>query len=271
MIYNTVKIYEDGNCFFRCLSVYIKDNLQTCKRMKNGRCQSRNLFTKETELSNSLRDLVIHHISLNKKNYLDENTDGCLTYLEDETFEEHIERMSEDGEFAENLEIKAASDFLKINISIWVNNKGVLNKIDEKNGYDNTLNLLLSDDEHYDYLIINSNIEKSYKEDIKVNETNSINKDNTCKEDINEDSNSLDMDIGKINFVYPVDEREIYCIPYKMKTIDYKNGFLVKHTKEHYKKLCLLDNYNCIRIDENHIFFNCDNLYIEEVRKILEN
>ena len=47
--------------------------------------------------------------------------------------------MSEDGEFAENLEVKLASDFLKVNINIWMSNDKVdLNLVDQKAGYQNT-------------------------------------------------------------------------------------------------------------------------------------
>ena len=256
MDYIKVKIYEDGNCFFRCLALHIKKQLQTCNRMKNGRCQSRNLFTKETELANSLRDLILHHISLNKTKYLENNIDGCLTYLEDETFEEHIERMGEDGEFAENLEIKAASDFLQTNILVWVMNKGSLNKIEEKKGYNNTINLLLGEDEHYDYLIIDdSEIYDNLEED---NETKTIKSEDN-------------INTGKFHFVYPLDDREVYCIPYQMKIIDHKNGFLIKHKTKHNDELSKLDTYNCIRIDENHIFFKDDISIIEKVKKILDN
>lgn len=172
MKYSSVKIYEDGNCFFRCLSIHIKEQLQTCSRMKNGRCQSRNLFAKETELSNSLRDLILNYIYKNKEKYINENTDGCSIYLEDETLEEHLERMSEDGEFAENLEIKAASDFLKVNIAIWVLNNSNLNKIDEKIGYDDTINLYLTDEEHFDYILFDKN------NNVKETKSNLQKKDN---------------------------------------------------------------------------------------------
>ena len=49
-------------------------------------------------------------------------------------------------------------DFLKVNIAIWVLNNSNLNKIDEKIGYDDTINLYLTDEEHFDYILFDKNI-----------------------------------------------------------------------------------------------------------------
>ena len=152
---NIIKIYEDGNCFFRCLAINSLSDLQTCIRYKNGRCKSRILFSKENNLSNSLRHLISNFIEDNKTTYSNNMIDNCNLYLEDENIDEHIERMRNDTEFAENLELVGASDFLKINIKVWVINGSELNLVDTKGHFSKTINLLLLDNEHYDLLILN--------------------------------------------------------------------------------------------------------------------
>ena len=62
-----------------------------------------------------MRHLIINYIEDNQDNYLNTRLENCSLYLEDEDINEHILRMREDSEFAENLELAAASDFLKIN------------------------------------------------------------------------------------------------------------------------------------------------------------
>ena len=45
----------------------------------------RNLFLKETNLADSLRDLLLCYLKDNKEKYQNQNLDGCSLYLEDET------------------------------------------------------------------------------------------------------------------------------------------------------------------------------------------
>jgi hypothetical protein len=245
MEYSLVKIYEDGNCFFRCLSVYIKNNLQECNRMKNGRCQSRRLFLKETNLADSLRDLLLCYLKENKEQYQNQNLDGCSLYLEDETLEEHIDRMSEDGEFAENLEVKLASDFLKVNINIWMFNDVVdLNLVDQKSGYQNTINLLLREDEHYDYLIMDDELPKIQNLETETKHDNTY------------------------HVIYPKTEKS-YCIPYQMKTVAIKNGYLINTQKaDIIKKLSKLKKDVVVKLDEDQ-WFVWDKS--DQIKEIVEN
>lgn len=250
MTYSLVKIYEDGNCFFRCLAIYIKNNLQECKRMKNGRCQSRNLFLKETNLADSLRDLLLCFLKENKEKYQNQNLDGCSLYLEDETLEEHIDRMSEDGEFAENLEVKLASDFLKININIWMlNNLKDLNLVDQKSGYQNTINLLLQEDEHYDYLIMDNDDPPKIQ-----NLETEIENDNTY------------------HVIYPKINKS-YCLPYQMKTVTIKNGYLINSKKvDIIKKLSKLKKKDmAVKLDEEHWFVWDKSDQVKNIKEIVEN
>lgn len=176
-----ISIFKDGNCFFRCLAIYcLKEKLLDCRRMKNGRCTSRNLFADESNMSWSLRMLVVKHIRKNADKYISSNIGDCLVNLEDENIDEHLERMSCLGEFAEMLEVRAACDFLDITISIWMINGQKLNCVEKIGNSSDNLNLLL-DNDHYIYLKnlpdfdehINQNIqlcnnEKVSNKDIKL-------------------------------------------------------------------------------------------------------
>lgn len=174
-----ISIYEDGNCFFRCLAIYcLKEKLLDCRRMKNGRCASRNLFADETNMSWSLRMLIMNYIKKNINKFTSQNIGDCLINLEDETINEHLERMSIDGEFAEMLEVRAACDFLNITIVIWMNNGQQLNCVEKIGNNSDSLNLLL-DDDHYIYLktLPKVNINKDIDQHIQLYHKETLNND----------------------------------------------------------------------------------------------
>ena len=227
-MYTIVKVLEDGNCFFRCISLYILKSLIKSERFNNGRCKNRSMFSNETDLAESLRNICVNYISENKKQYLSKNIDNCSIYLEDETIKEHLERMKNNGEFVENLELKAISDIYKLNVKVWVlDNDENLNLIDTKGNYNETINLLLCDNQHFDYLVLN----------------NQTDDENNIQSETNESVKIL-LPIEKV-------ESDVF-ISYKLKTIDIKQGYLIK-TNNLYK-LNELKKKKAIKID-NDLWF----------------
>lgn len=172
-----ISIYQDGNCFFRCLAIHcLKEKLLDCRRMKNGRCASRNLFADETNMSWSLRMLIINYIKRNINKYISQNIGDCLINLEDETVNEHLERMSSLEEFAEMLEVRGACDFLNITIVIWMYNGQQLNCVEKIGNSVDELNLLL-DNDHYIYLKEPPDLNKDIDQHIQICHKETVNND----------------------------------------------------------------------------------------------
>lgn len=145
-----ISIKKDGNCLFRSIVCALHTDLYNAKRRSNGRILSRNLSILEDKLSKSLRFLVTNYISRNKNKY-EEDIDGCSKFLDGETFNQHLIRMEQDGEFAEYLEISALSDMLNITINVYVKKDDDFNLIYSINEENKIINLLLCED-HYSIL-----------------------------------------------------------------------------------------------------------------------
>lgn len=239
-MYSITKTYEDGNCFFRCIAIHMNKYLLSCDRYQNGRCKNRNLFSKETSLSDSLRDICVNYICENKHKYINKKINGCLMYLENETIEDHVKRMGKSGEFAENLELQVISDLFNLNILVWViNDDNTLNLVANigKNHHQKT-NLLLLDNMHYDFLTLdNDYLEKKSFDNIQL-------------ENIKKESTS-------VSIIYPKDLDADTFIPYKLKTINTKDGFLIKTKHIDVEELIKsgLKISPGIKIDDNLWFF----------------
>ena len=239
---NKIKIYEDGNCFFRCIAIKHHSKLQECNRMKNGRCNSRTLFSEESKLADSLRILILNYIITNISSFNSDSIEDCPINWdhEDESLEEHLDRMSEPTEFAEILEIKAASKFLKINIKIFVINSQELNLVASFGNYADKLNLILDENEHYDYLL----------DDIPI------------MDDINESKNHTEV-------IYPIDESENnFCKPYTLKTTTKVDGYLIK-IKQKKLRQQFESNYTKYKKIEEDLYFI--DIPKNELKELLDN
>ena len=167
--FDKMKIKKDGNCLFRAISCFLDKDLNSCRRKTNGEPVLPQLQQKETDISSSLRILVIHYLMLHKKQF------SSSLHFDNELYdsiEDRINTIKNEGEFAGNLELYVISKMFRIQINVYVNKDKMFNLVSKIGNYNLSCNLFF-DYNHYELLTLNSDyIEQFNKEKDKWLEDN---------------------------------------------------------------------------------------------------
>ena len=152
-------IKKDGNCLFRGVAVYINKTLQTCRRNKDGIPTSKTYEVLEDNLATTLRTITTSYMELHRDKF-----ESAVHFDDDyyDSIDERISVISNNGEYAGNLELFVLSKILNIQINTFVrypkDNKNYTSKfnlISKIGNYSKKCNILLQNN-HYHLLKINN-------------------------------------------------------------------------------------------------------------------
>ena len=115
--YKTIKVQGDGECLFRCISIFMNKTLFNTNRDKNGAPISKNLKKKENTYSEQLRQLVCFRLESMKDMFKNEWDYDSEIY---DNIDDRISKMSKKVEYAGMPELKCLSEMLNIVINIYV-------------------------------------------------------------------------------------------------------------------------------------------------------
>eukprot|EP01080_Neovahlkampfia_damariscottae_P001729 gene1729-498_t len=130
-------IHGDGNCLFRSVSDQIE---------------------KDQEKYPNVRHKTVNFIKTNRENF--------EPFIYDETFEEYIDRMKQDGEWGGNLELQAISNAYQKNIKVYQYNAPILQIFFHDKA--ETIHLSYHNGDHYNSVIMNSDKIQKIHEKIEV-------------------------------------------------------------------------------------------------------
>ena len=246
---NIISVNPDGNCLFRAITIYLNNDLFSCRRNRSGVPSNRSLQNKEVTLSNSMRFFIVNYIERSKEHYKNP-IDFDNEYYD--SIDDRINEMYKTGEYGGMLEIKIASKLFKIPINIYIENDNNINlvshfghKYTENNIHCN----LLLDDGHYMLL---KNIP-----DIDIS-TPTPTPTPICTS-THESTKSVKYYFPKFN------SNDVKCMPFSCKTIDttVRHGVYVLDKNKTYskelKKLSTGSNVKYGKMIDNGWFF-WDNL-----------
>lgn len=124
----TITIHGDGKCFFRCLAVGMRRSLQECNRTADGKPIDKQQMNEEANVADDMRMKIVGLIRANKESieelsndipFLLENQIGKRRY---DSIQDRCCAMSRPGEYADFLEIIAASYLLCAQICVYLRN-----------------------------------------------------------------------------------------------------------------------------------------------------
>jgi hypothetical protein len=150
-------IKKDGNCLFRAIAVYINPDLQTCRRSKDGIPTNKTNEILEDNLAGSLRSIVTSYMRLHRDRFK-----NAIHFDDDyyDSIDERINVISNDSEYAGNLELFVLAKIMNIQINTFVrlpkdtgHHSTKYNLISKMGTYSKKCNILLCDN-HYHFLKI---------------------------------------------------------------------------------------------------------------------
>ena len=118
-----VRVFPDGSCFFRCLSVSLDKTLQSAERSSDGLICDYKLRCLEQSFADDIRDSVVRLLRCHVQE-LDAKCQALPMLLERDvgkyykSMSHRLESMTQRTEFAGNLEVLAAAYLMKRQIHI---------------------------------------------------------------------------------------------------------------------------------------------------------
>ena len=194
-------IKKDGNCLFRSVSIYINPILQTCRRKKDGPPTSKTYEVMEDNLASTLRTITTSYMTLHREKF-----ENSLHFDDDyyDSIDERIAVISNNGEYAGNLELYVLSNILNIQINTFVrfpkdskNYSTKYNLISKIGNYSKKCNLLIHDN-HYHLLNIKDPFSTQFND--QLNEWKTENPEVVFNDiELSEDDNIADDNIADDN------------------------------------------------------------------------
>lgn len=180
----------DGDCFFRCMTVFLNKPLQDAKRGRNNQILNKSLRELEQSTMLAMRLMVVNSIEMEKNKYEKEIFYDNELY---EDIDDRVEKMYNKSEFVGLLEIKKMAELYNLQINIFSpikkqntrRSKIIFNHIctyGTNTNINNICNICL-DNVHYDLLILKPKFIKNYLETLNI--------------DSNEDTRTLEQSKSK--------------------------------------------------------------------------
>jgi hypothetical protein len=143
--FRKISIPKDGDCLFRCLVLFINDNLVHCRRNRYGLPTNKEYSEYETSCTKFLRKSVVRMIKSRQIRY------SAPKFYDNERYnsiEERIEKMEKSGEFGGKLEMDIISRMYKINIHVFIPFDGDYSCIYKTDSENHIINLHNVVDDH---------------------------------------------------------------------------------------------------------------------------